>query len=72
MSFRKRKSRETFNPNPLNKHCSEQLKVPYGSFCGPNQYEKAKQLQHFPSKKMNFQQVNDVDNTSNGLTQLLN
>lgn len=28
MSFRKRKNREKINPNPLNKHCSEQLKVP--------------------------------------------
>ena len=72
MSFRKRKSREKFNPNPLNKNCSEQLKIPYGNICEPNQYGKAKHLQHLPSNQINFQQMNDVHNTSNGLTQLLN
>ena len=51
---------------------SEQLKIPYGSVCGPNQYAKAKNLQHFPSIQINSQRMNDVDNTSNGLTQLLN
>ena len=72
ISSSKRKSRDKFNPNPLNKHFSEQLKIPHGSFCYPNQYAKAKHLQHFLSIKCNYQQMYDVDNTSNGLTQLLN
>ena len=35
ISSSKRKSRDKFNPNPLNKHFSEQLKIPHGSFCYP-------------------------------------
>ena len=67
---RKRKFRDRYKMNPLDKINSELVNIPHYSIVGLQQYGKAKQFLDFSSIQFMSQDMNDVD-PSNGFTQMV-